>query len=323
MKYGIFLGSSILIFSTLIVLIFYRLFFYDFFIEINYTPKELDRNELLTSELFIKNNLSEFDNTFFNILSGNKNLYNKMINNIYKINDYKLNENISENLNIFIRKSIDYYIEAMHSKITITQGDLLQSIFLDAFKKVEYNYSAAEATFRIAENFLKIEDKLFFMPDVVSKNIINNGSCMLEDENAEEYEIALRWFVAFSALSASFNTEYLKILNGKKFFSKKDIILTLYNMRNIIDTMKKCNPPEYLIGSHVDSYNLAFYSFEKKLDIAEYYGLSSFPNMKEVNILNNNINSFGSISNVLLSSVGYDSFKTLAIVVLFELYSKE
>lgn len=323
MKYGIILGVTIFIFSLLIVLASYHLFFHKFFIEINYQPTNIDKNELRNSELFIKDKLQEFDNNFFNALNGNKSVYNEMVISMRSLENYSYNEKISKNLKQFIKNSIDYYIKGLDAKITLSVDNVSEETFLNAYKDIEYNFSAAEATHRIAEHLLKSNDLLFFMPDIATKNIIETGSCIKNEETVEDYEIVFHWFVAFSALKASFNTEYLKLFYGKKFFSKQEIINTIYNMKNILNEMKKCNPPDYLVGINLDNYKLAFYAFDKKMTIAEEYGVSLFPKMSEINVINNNLNSYGDISEIISDTIGYDSFRTLALVVLFELYSKK
>ena len=281
----------------------------------------VDVAEIVEANSFFRKQRTQFDEYLFENITGSDNYsinsgkYSDYIDNIISLGG------VSDRVIGFLERAASYYANGTEAKLLLFSDSYVdEGHFMDTYGSIQYSYSAAEAVMRILGLFSGTDYNGIFIPDVVSSEVLKVGSCNLGKKDDEIHEIILKWYVAYSALKSSFDAEYLKILFGKNFYSKKEIINSLYYMDSLLSAMGKCYPPAELVGVYSDNYTIAFDSYNKKMELAQYYGLRLFPDRTLVNLMADNTYSYISFDEIIKRNIGFDSFRTLASVAVFELY---
>lgn len=218
-----------------------------------------------------------------------------------------------------ISKLFEYNGNVFAAKVAMSEDFPDGAAFAKNYDKLEYNYAAAEAFARIAEKISGIGRKGEFIPDKISEKIIVRGNCVAD---GEDYEKIFGWYVGYNALKTSFDVRYFQIMLGEPFLTAIEKGKIASEMNVLLSLLNSCRPPDDVsvrIGRDLDGI---YKSYSAKRKLAEYQAFAFFKDdMQEMKFISD-IYAARNISSVIASNLGYDAFKTLGSLAVFELYSK-
>lgn len=191
--------------------------------------------------------------------------------------------------------------------------------FAKNYDKLEYNYAAAEAFARIAERIAGYNRSGVFIPDEISDKIILRGDCV---SGVEDFEKIFAWYIGYNGLKTSFDVRYFEVMLGGSFLTTVELIKVIDEMDVLLKLLNSCVPPEEVDSIIRNDLNVIYGSYSAKKKLAEYQAFTFFQDdMLEMKLISE-IYSARNISSIITGKLGYDAFKTLGSLAVFELYSK-
>lgn len=218
-----------------------------------------------------------------------------------------------------ISKLFEYNGNVFNAKVSMSSDFPDGAEFAKNYDKLEYNYAAAEAFARIAERISGVKRVGEFIPDKISEKIIIRGDCLAD---GEDYEKIFGWYVGYNGLKTSFDVRYFEIMLGGPFLPAVEKSKIASEMNVLLGLLNSCRPPDDVgarIGRDLDGI---YKSYSAKQKLAEYQAFAFFQDdMQEMKFISD-IYAARNISAVIAGNLGYDAFKTLGSLAVFELYSK-